>query len=89
MVLKKIEQKYMFVMLANRNEFPPIRPHNFYKIMSAMQKKGLINIHEHRRKKKYKLSNYGWAIALCIAKDFDSPKKFKKFAKREVEFWII
>lgn len=89
MVFRIVEQGYLLTMLANKREYPNDvkRPSGFYKIMSAMQKKNLIEIKERGNKKIYRLTNYGWAIACCIAKDFDSPPEYIQFA-RDVELWI-
>lgn len=88
-MLRMIEQKYLLKMLENNRQFPNNdRPYNFYKVIRSMLKKGLIQVKNRNNKKVYRLTNYGWSIACCIAKDFDTEPKYKKYA-REVELWII
>jgi len=96
-MLRIIEQRYLLIMLKNNREYPnsikkgnkinPYRPHNFYRVMRSMVNKKLVKISNNNGIKIYKLTEYGWAIASCIAKDPDTPKNFKKYA-RDVEIWI-
>lgn len=88
MVLHKIEQYYLLTMLKNNRQFPEKKPNNFYRIMRNMVKKDMVFVSVRDNGKKiYRLTNYGWAIACCIAKDFDTPKEYKQYA-RVVELWI-
>lgn len=81
----------MLKMLMNNRKYPNEKrmPH-FYHIMRSMVKKGLVEIKKQNNTKTkiYRLTEYGWAMACCIAKDFDTEPKYKKHA-REVELWIM
>ncbi len=95
MVLTHTEQKYLLLMLKNKNEFPDNykarRQSHFYNTMAKLKKKDLIETvatWNNRSRRRYKLTVYGICRASLIAKDFDSDERFKKFAK-EIEMYIV
>jgi hypothetical protein len=77
------EQRILFKMMKT-GEFEKngTQHSDFYKDMKALAGKGLVEIVPAGCNRKiYRLTCYGWCIASCIAKDFDSPPGARKFAK--------
>lgn len=88
MVILRIENHYLLLMLKNNKQFPERKPNNFHRHISKMIKKDMVTVSvRNNGRKVYRLTNYGWALACCIAKDFDTPKEYRRYA-RVVELWI-